>query len=96
MRRLRGARLFHFGMRVTEGTRYLPMAIFETPDVDEVGLTNNPMVLRVGVQEAVGADLDGSVIVYGMDLERARHELADELAADVVASSIQHGLAAEG
>jgi hypothetical protein len=72
----------------------LPGAVLEAPENDEFCFAE---VCRVaGMGEAVDADLDGAVIVHGVDLEGAGDEFAVNLAADVVLDGFDERFASYG
>src|ERR1700756_367985 len=74
---------------------YLPGAVFLVlPEGDEPGFSDVAGV--AGVVEAVDADLYGSVIGNGIDLEGSGDEFPGDLAADVVLDSVDKHLTADG
>lgn len=89
------AELFGGGVVVVaEDAADLPGAVFVDPEVDEVGFAGGGGVPVF--EEAVGAHLDGSDALHGVDLEGAGGELAGDVAADVFADAFGEGGAAEG
>ncbi len=79
---------------VAEDAAELPGAVFGGPEHGELGFTGGDGV--AGFEEAMGADLDGSDALHGVDLEGAGGELAGGLATDVLADAFGEGGVAEG
>src|SRR5438477_12455394 len=65
-----------------------PCAIFLPPDVDELRLADNAVVLLPRVKEAVDADLNCTVALQGINFERSRYQLALHLSAKIVLDRI--------
>lgn len=87
----RWGQLFDYGMSVAKSTRDLPMAVFQAPYIDKTSFTDHPVILRIGMQEPMSANLNGPIIGYGMNFKRTRYKLANKLAAYILSSRVQHG-----
>src|SRR5438067_7699082 len=61
-----------------------PCAIFLPPDIDELRLADNAVVLLPRMKESVNSDLDCTVSFQGINFERSGHQLALHLSAKIV------------
>ena len=83
---------------VAENAGDLPGAVLIDPEVDEVGLALGCGAVGGvgGVEEAMGAALDGAEVLHGVGAEAGGDELAGDLAADVGLDGSGEGGDAEG
>src|ERR1700733_10750592 len=73
---------------------YLPFVVLVGPDHDEVG--DAFAISTLELAEAVGTELDRTVILDRVDPQAARHQFAAEVAADISGGVRQHVLAGPG
>src|SRR5262245_34371980 len=66
----------------------LPHAIFVAPDVNELCLPDDAMVLLPRVKESVNSDLNGTISCQGINFERSGHQLPFYLSAKIVLDGI--------
>ena len=62
-----------------DDSRDLPCAIFVPPDMDELCLAANAMILRPRVKESMNSDLDCAVALWRINFERSGDQLPRSL-----------------
>jgi hypothetical protein len=72
----------------TDDSGDLPCAIFLPPDVDELCLADNAVVLLPWMKESVDADLDCAVALQGINFQRSGYQLALYLSAKIILDRI--------
>ncbi len=72
----------------------LPCVALVLPEHDELRLSY--IVVVTGVMEAVRADLDGTVVGEGIDLQRSGHKFSGDFAADIALDAGDERLASAG
>src|SRR5712692_2183531 len=80
----------------TDDSRDFPCAIFVLPEVNELRLAGGLALLRIGVVEAMNADLKRAIAVHGIHFQRPWNKLSPHFAADVVLNAFGQLLPAEG
>src|SRR5215469_5021825 len=66
----------------------LPQAIFVAPDMNELCLPDDAMILLPRVKEAVNPDLNRTISSQGINFECSGHQLPLHLSAKIVLESI--------
>ena len=79
-----------------KNARDLPRAIFKPPYVYEFRFPAGSGIRLIRMRKAVDADLDRSIILDGIDLERSGNQLAMNFATDIAAYGINKALPACG
>jgi len=72
----------------TDHSRNLPCAIFVPPDMDELRLADNAMVLLPRVKESMNSDLNCTVALQAINFEGSRYQFPLHLSAKIVLEGI--------
>ena len=80
-------------MIVADDTRYLPCSIFKAPEMNELGLSDDIAILSAGVMKAMNSDLNGPIALNRVYLQGTGHQLALNLATEIVLDAVDDCLA---